>query len=473
MPDSIPKALPHQEIGSQFLEERKAAALLDEQGLGKSRQMLDALSLAIAKDDIQAAVIICPNTIKATWGEEIQRFTSHTYAIFGAGKSARRLAFQSLKAWFYVINYEAVTAELASLKALLKFKRMALVLDESHRIKTPDAKVTRSIHALGPLAHKRYIMSGTPVANKPEDLWAQYYFLDHGQLLGRTFDEFRSLYCTAAGGYTNLDQLRQRIREVSIRREKADTVDLPEKTILRVPVRLRGRQRQMYEELRERLALWVRDLSGDEVLAQAENILTRLIRLAQLASNPNLIDSSYGELPAKFETIDSILGDQLSDSESKAIIWTSFVDNIPTLQERYSHLNPVSIHGNMTGDEKQRSVKAFRRDPAVRLLVANPAAAREGLTLTEANTAIYLDRTFNLVDYLQSQDRIHRISQTRPCNIILLIAEGAIDEFVDFSLEQKHRLARYAQNDVDTISAEDLSLTKPEILRALVDPPPN
>lgn len=473
MSDSAPKALPHQEIGSQFLEERAAAALLDEQGLGKSRQMLDALSLAIAKDDIQAAVIICPNTIKATWGEEIERFTSHTYAIFGAGKSARRMAFQSLKASLYVINYEAVTAELASLKALLKFKRMALVLDESHRIKTPDAKVTRSIHALGPLAHKRYIMSGTPVANKPEDLWAQYYFLDHGHLLGRTFEEFRSLYCTAAGGYTNLDQLRQRIREVSIRREKADAIELPEKTILRVPVRLHGRQRQMYEELRERLALWVRDLSGDEVLAQAENILTRLIRLAQLASNPSLIDSSYGELPAKFEAIDSILGDQVSDLQSKAIIWTSFVDNISALQKRYSHLNPVTIHGNMTGDEKQRSVRAFRRDPGVRLLVANPAAAREGLTLTEANMAIYLDRTFNLVDYLQSQDRIHRISQTRPCSIVLIVAEGTIDEFVDFSLEQKHRLARYAQNDVDTITPEDLCLSKPEILRALVDPPPN
>ena len=473
MSDSIPKALPHQEIGSQFLEEREVAALLDEQGLGKSRQMLDALSVAMAKDDIQAALIICPNTIKATWAEEIERFTSHAYAIFGAGKSARRMAFQSLRASFYVINYEAVTAELASLKALLKFKRMALVLDESHRIKSPDAKVTRSIHALGPLAHKRYIMSGTPVANKPEDLWAQYYFLDRGQLLGRTFDEFRSLYCTAAGGYTNLDQLRQRILEVSIRREKADAIELPEKTILRVPVRLRGRQRQMYEELRERLALWVRDLSGDEVLAQAENILTRLIRLAQLGSNPNLIDSSYGELPAKFEAIDSILRDQVSDSHSKAIIWTSFVDNIPALQERYSHLNPVSIHGNMTGDEKQRSVRAFRRDPAVRLLVANPAAAREGLTLTEANMAIYLDRTFNLVDYLQSQDRIHRISQTRPCSIILLVAEGTIDEFVDFSLEQKHRLAKYAQNDVDTVTAEDLSLSKPEILRALVDPSPN
>jgi SWI/SNF-related matrix-associated actin-dependent regulator 1 of chromatin subfamily A len=236
-------------------------------------------------------------------------------------------------------------------------------------------------------------------------------------------------------------------------------------------VKLYGRQREMYDELRARLALWVRNMSGDEVLAQAENILTRLIRLAQLASNPRLIDSSYREVPAKFLSIDAILKDCLN--ESKAIIWTSFVDNIQALEARFFELNPVCIHGGMTAEEKQKSVKAFRTDPDVRLLVANPAAAREGLTLTEANTAIYLDRTFNLVDYLQSQDRIHRLSQTRPCSIILLTAEGTIDEFVDFCLEQKHRLARYAQSDVDTVTAEDLSLLKPEILRALVDPTPD
>lgn len=103
-------------------------------------------------------------------------------------------------------------------------------------------------------------------------------------------------------------------------------------------------------------------------------------------------------------------------------------------------------------------------------LVANPAAAREGLTLAEANMAVYLDRTFNLVDYLQSQDRIHRISQTRPRIIILLVAEGTIDEFVDFSLEQMHRLARYAQSDVDSVTGKGLALSKPEILRALVEP---
>jgi SNF2 family DNA or RNA helicase len=472
MREKPPLPLPHQEVGSKFLENRTAAALLDEQGLGKSRQLLDAVRAAKSTGEIEGALIICPNTIKATWGEEIERFTDLPYALFGSGKKARRLAFQSLKATFYVINYEAVSAEIASLKALLRFKRMALVLDESHRIKTPSARITQAIHSLGPLAWRRYIMSGTPVANKPEDLWSQYFFLDRGASLGETFEDFQAQYCQPSGGYTRINQLRERIRDISLRREKEGTVSLPTKTILRIPAILGGRQREMYEELRSTLALWVRNMSGDEVLAQAENILTRLIRLAQLASNPALIDSAYIEEPAKFLLLDSLLTEGLQDPADKVIVWTSFVDNISTLKKRYGRLNPVCIHGGMDSDSKQRSVKAFRRDPSVRLLIANPAAAREGLTLTEASTAIYVDRTFNLVDFLQSQDRIHRLSQKRPCNILLLMAEGTIDEFVDFSLEQKHRLARYTQNDVDTITTEDLALHKPEILRALVEPAP-
>ena len=103
-------------------------------------------------------------------------------------------------------------------------------------------------------------------------------------------------------------------------------------------------------------------------------------------------------------------------------------------------------------------------------MIANPAAAREGLTLTQARTAIYLDRTFKLVDFLQSQDRIHRLSQDNACEIVILNAQGTIDEFIDFSLAQKHRLAKYTQRDTDTIVADDLALKKPDLLRALVGP---
>ena len=86
----------------------------------------------------------------------------------------------------------------------------------------------------------------------------------------------------------------------------------------------------------------------------------------------------------------------------------------------------MALHGELDSQSPDEAIGAFRRDKTVRLMVANPAAAREGLTLTEANTAIYLDRTFNLVDFLQSQDRIHRMSQLNPCEIVLLIAENTM-----------------------------------------------
>ncbi|MGD1106088.1 MAG: DEAD/DEAH box helicase [Terracidiphilus sp.] len=468
--DAQIRPLPHQQEGTAFLRNKEAAALFDEQGLGKSKQLIDAINEDAREGVLDGALIVCPNTIKATWGEEIQRYSTLRYAIFGAGRKARRLTFQSLRASFYVINYEAVAAELPSLRALLRFKRMALVLDESHRIKTPEANVTRAVHSLRALAVRRYIMTGTPVANKPEDLWAQYFFLDDGATLGRTFDAFRSRFCTTEGGYIRVDELRERIASLSLRREKLGTVELPSKTIVRVPVTLHGRQLSMYEEMRDQLALWIRDLSGEEILAKAENILTRLIRLAQLASNPALIDSDYRETPAKFEALSELIPAYLQDDSDKIILWTSFVGHIPSLQARYRDLKPVTLYGEMDGLSRERAIAAFKKDRTVRLLIANPAAAREGLTLTQARTAIYLDRTFNLVDFLQSQDRIHRLSQTKACEIVLLTAEGTIDEFIDFSISQKHRLARYTQRDTDEITSADLALQKPDLLKALIEP---
>src|SRR5262249_13561802 len=161
-----------------------------------------------------------------------------------------------------------------------------------------------------------------------------------------------------------------------------------------------------------------------------ETILARLVRLAQLASDPSMLDASYNQEPCKFVALDALLGEILTRPRArKVIVWTSFVANIASLKRRFSKYRPVSLHGALTGPERDASVLAFKEDPEVRLMVANPAAAREGLTLTEANVAIYLDRTFNLVDYLQSQDRIHRISQTSDCEIMLLLARDSIDEF--------------------------------------------
>jgi SWI/SNF-related matrix-associated actin-dependent regulator of chromatin subfamily A-like protein 1 len=470
-PKPAPLELAHQVEGTQFLRDRENAALFDEQGLGKSKQLIDALVGEIAAGKISAGLIVCPNGLKTNWAQEIEKFCALPYAVFGAGRAARRVAFSSLKASFYVINYEAVHTELASLKALLKFKRIALVLDESHRIKTPDAKTTKAILALRSHAARRYILTGTPVANKPEDLWSQMLFLDDGESLGTSFEDFQRAYRAGAEGYKNVDQLRDRVAAKSLRRTKASSLNLPPKQYTRIAVELDGAQRVMYDAMREDMELWVRSLDGEQVLQRGDAILARMVRLAQLASNPGLMDAAYSETPAKFRALDMLLEHYLPQSpKQKVIVWSSFVGNIETLRQRYAKWHPVVIHGEVTNEARDAAVQAFRSDAATRLLFANPAAAREGLTLTEANVAIYIDRTFNLVDYLQSQDRIHRISQTQACEIVLLVAHNTVDEFIDFTLEQKHRLARFTQSDTNDIADEDLQLHKPDVLRTLIGP---
>ena len=469
--DRVP-AFPHQVEGSRFIVSRDAAALLDEQGLGKTKQLIDAIAREIGMGTLAGALIVCPNALKGTWAREIKRHSTLPFAVFGAGRSARRLAFASLRAAFYVINYEAVAGEMMSLRALLRFKRMALVLDESHRIKTPEAKITRAVHRLKADAAKRVIMTGTPVANRPQDLWSQLFFLDDGASLGGSFEEFRKAYCTPEGGYVRLDGLRDRLASVALRRLKDNTLALPPKSVIPLTVRLTGRQAQLYDQMRRDLYLWVKGMSGEDVLANAENVLVRLLRLAQLASNPRLLDTSYVETPAKIAALDRLLQGLFERRpDQKVIVWSSFVGNIRTLAKRYRQHCPVTFFGEMQADERERSIAAFTDDPGVRLFIGNPAAGREGLTLTSANVAVYLDRTFNLVDYVQSQDRIHRISQVHPCEIYVMLAEQTVDEFIEFTLAQKLRLARYVQRDAGAIEEQDAALQKPNILRALVAPP--
>jgi SNF2 family DNA or RNA helicase len=462
--------LEYQRKGTEFLQKNERAGLFDEQGLGKSKQVIDAVSAEVSAGSIQGALIICPNGLKSNWATEVKKFSSLPHTVFGSGRTARRSAFTAMRSAIYIINYEAVPAELPSLKALLQFKPMALILDESHRIKTPEAKVTRAVHKLRSYAKRRYILSGTPVANKPDDLWSQMFFLDDGESLGETFEAFQKSFKTGKAGYRRIDELRDRITSRTLRRTKDKALTLPPKTYVRIEVNLAPRQREMYAKMRQDLELSVRKMSGDQVLEQVDAILSRMVRLAQLASNPGLLDDHYQEVPAKLKALDSLLTEHIGRRKEKVIVWTSFVDNIRVLGNRFKKYKPVAIFGEMDNVARDMSVRAFKSDPDVRLLIANPAAAREGLTLTEANVAIYFDRTFNLVDYLQSQDRIHRISQTKPCNVMLLIARDTVDEFIDFSIEQKHRLARFTQSDVDAISAKDLALEKPDILRALLAP---
>ena len=131
----------------------------------------------------------------------------------------------------------------------------------------------------------------------------------------------------------------------------------------------------------------------------------------------------------------------------KAIVWSNFIENIDYFTKKYSTLNPCKIHGRMKIDDRNKAVKKFKEDKTCKVLFATPQSAKEGLTLTVANNVVFYDRGFNLDDYLQAQDRIHRISQEKDCNIYVMIIENSIDIWVDKLLEAKQNAAFLAQGD--------------------------
>lgn len=457
--------LPHQLEAINFLVSKKQAALFDEQGVGKTKEVIDAIITILKSKEADAALIICPKTLMYTWQMEVKK---HSYlipvVITGEGRSKGYKFLTSAN--IYILNYEGVKAELDIVELLLQSQRFILVLDESQRIKNPKSQTFDTISKLAQHVLRRYILTGTPVANKPVDIWSQFYFLDEGKTLGKDFQGFQRRYGNINEGSSTLyKELQKLIAPLSIRRLKGNVLELPEKTYEQVLIDMTPKQAEIYDKLKKELLIEILNTPEQKIIDEAKSILKKLLRLVQVASNPGLVVKDYKETPAKFVALDKIVKDIVKNGE-KLIIWTAFVDNVKQLKDRYKQFGALNIYGDIDIATRNRYVTLFQEDDSHKVMVANPAAAREGLTLTAANNAIYVDRSFNLVDYLQSQDRIHRISQKKRCRIIKLMCKGSIDLFVEDKLARKQDVAKVIQGDSTKIDDAGY-LTKEEIVELL------
>ncbi len=462
------QALPHQLEAIDYIKNKPEVALFDEQGLGKTKIVIESLCWSMKQGEIEGSLVVAPMSLLYNWEQEVSKHSFLIPIVLRGSKREKRYKFMT-GANFYITNYEAIIAELQRIKRFCKSRKVAIVLDESPRIKDPSTKTAQALFELRQYSVKRIIITGTPVANKPVDLWAQFFFLDGGKLFGETFDNFKSEYREKNIHYKeSLDELKNIIADHSIRRCKNNVLELPEKKFVNIYVNLGGKQSELYNKLREELRIEVQDMSGSRVTDEAENILKKLLRLIQISSNPFLVDKGYNEIPAKFSILDGLL-EEIDSRNEKVIIWTNFIENITVLKNRFNLYDPVVIYGEIPIKDRAEIVKTFQESNKNRLMIANPSAAREGLTLTRANNAIYLDRNFNLVDYLQSQDRIHRISQTKECTIYKILAKNTVDEYVDKLIDVKKDIAGYVQGDTECLETKsyEFLLNKHELLEML------
>jgi len=446
----------YQNAAVDAIRDLEYSAIFHEQGLGKTKIGVDLSLLWLKSSVVDSVLIVTKKGLVQNWRDEIALHSHLNPRMLGQDRRKNFYAFNS-PARLYLTHYEVLRSEQKRLALFLKTRRVAVLLDEAHKIKSPDAQITKVLFELSPGFSRRVIMTGTPVANRPYDLWAEIYFLDHGQALGNDFDKFKTeldLTNDLARSAPKkvqfeaaLASLFQRIQGFSVRETKQTAhIHLPNKEFRNVFLDLAPRQEELYERFRRDCAsVVVRD--GVPIIDDAEEILKRLLRLVQVASNPRLVDDAYHEIPSKYPVLVGIL-ERILEQQEKAIVWTSFTENVDWLYRELAAFGAARVHGRMAYEERNKSLSHFKEDTDCKVLVATPGAAKEGLTLTVANHALFYDRSFSLDDYLQAQDRIHRISQTKTCYVVNLVARGTVDEWVDELLSAKQLAAKLGQGDI-------------------------
>jgi SNF2 family DNA or RNA helicase len=391
------------------------------------------------------------------WEDEIFKHSYFKARTFDQEPRSIFYAFNT-PARLYLTHYEVCKSSQGSFDLFLQTRRVGAICDESQKIKNPDSAIAHAMHAISSGFNRRVIMTGTPIANRPFDIWSQIYFLDFGKSLGNNFKSFKASLDLpdATQGPSGRSMFAQelaalytKIEPFTVRETKASCgIQLPFKQIENIPVNFEPEQQALYLKYRNELRAEVmRD--SKVVTDDAEAILKRLLRLVQIASNPLLVDESYHHIPGKFATL-CLLLDKAISGGSKAIVWTSFTGNADWLARQLKRFASIRVHGKMAISERNAAIVQFKQDEECKVLVATPGAAKEGLTLTIANYAIFYDRSFSLDDYLQAQDRIHRISQTATCYIYNLVMHNSIDEWVNELLSAKHVAAQLGQGDIDT-----------------------
>ena len=440
-----------------------ACCLLMDMGTGKTITTVAVAGRMFLDGYIKRVLIIAPTSVCAVWPNEFEKFgdfPSRVALLLGDHKTrVQRLkwlmaptAGRTEPLRVAVINYES-TWRLKDSKVdyLQQFGADMVVCDESQRIKSPQAKQSKAVWALGAMASYRMILTGTPIQKDTRDIWSQWHFLSP-ETFPFSYYAFQNRYAIMGGfegrqylGGRNIEELTRKTHSCGFRIRKEECLDLPEKTFEDYPVELDDRTMMLYRQLQKQC---VAELEGSEVTAN--HVLVRMLRLQQLTGG-FLVDDS-GERhqvnTAKLDALDDIVESLVMDEGKKLIVFSRFLAEMDAIQSMLmpklnrERLSMVRIDGSVKSADRGQIVENFQTDPRCRVFLGEIDACAEGLTLTAAQTVVYYSLNWNLAKYQQSADRIHRIGQTGTCTYIHLIAPHTIDMKIMTALKNKSDLAK-------------------------------
>lgn len=426
---------------------RGVALLADEQGLGKTVQALFWLTKIPKRRPV---VIVCPAIMKWTWqAEAALHFNLNVIVLEGLTPKHR------LEGDIFVINYEILKAWLPT---LLKLDPQCVIYDEIHYCKTLTAQRTKAAITLSKERPSRLGLSGTPMVNRPVELWPTLKILRPD--IFPSFEKFAWRYCkpryTPWGwqytGACNTKELNRILTdELMIRRLKKDVMpELPAKTRRMISYRLPDYRE--YHNAETHFLKWLQGISpARAVKAKKSPALTKVGYLLRLIAQLKL--KFTGEWIADF--LENHPGEKL-------VAFTMHTFVIDHLKEKFPHA--LIIDGRVTGKVRTDTIRAFQSNPRKTLLLGNWKAAGVGITLTASRYAAALDLPWTPGDLFQGEDRIHRFGQKRKVVIFYLATLNTLEEKLIRILRQKAEILDAVLNGEKEV--EDINIFE-ELLREM------
>jgi SWI/SNF-related matrix-associated actin-dependent regulator of chromatin subfamily A-like protein 1 len=423
--------LEHQKEAIQKLVENKKFILADDMGLGKTTSTI----IAALESGSKKVLIICPATLKINWKREIENYSDKTIYI------AESKNF-STEADFVIINYDIIKnfhdTKKKNDSQVLAAKFDLVIIDEAHYIKNATAQRTKLINDIVKNTERLWLLTGTPMTSRPIDYFNLLNIIDSP--VAKNWMAYAIRYCSGyqfnvggrkvwnVTGASNLEELRDRTLGLTLRRLKENVLDLPDKIITPVYLRLKSKS---YENVMGEYYDWY-DKNPEESKSLTVQF-SKLTKIRQIIADEKIE-----------QTIE--LAENIIEQDKKVIIFCNFTDSLNKITEHFGK-SAVKLDGSMSKHERQNSVDQFQENPKVKVFVGNIKAAGVGITLTAAEAVIMNDLSFLPSDHAQAEDRAYRYGQKNNVLVYYPIFENTIEGIIYDILNNKKQVIATVMGD--------------------------
>ncbi len=434
---------PYQRTGVYFAAVAGRCLIADEMGLGKTIQAIGAAELLRREMGIRKALIVCPTSLKYQWKTEIEKFSEATVNVVEGMQTKRILQYETDESFFQIVSYNAVANDAEHIRQM---DVELLIIDEAQRIKNFRTKV--SIQLKKVQTPYCFVLTGTPIENKLEELYAVTQFVDQYKLppLYRFLDRYQILGDTGQIlGYKNLKEISATLSDCLIRRHKKEVLkQLPKRMdkILFVP--MTQQQKSIHSELADNVARIVAKWRRMHFLSEKDrlHLILSLSQMRMVCDSTYILDQQT-RFDTKIDELVCIFEEALADPEQKIVIFSQWerMTRLVAQELDSRDVGYASLHGSIRSADRADLLTRFRDDPDCRVFLSTDAGG-VGLNLQAASIVINLDIPWNPAVLEQRIARIHRMGQTSNVTVINMVSTESIEHRMLGVLQFKSDMAQ-------------------------------